>query len=111
MSDKIIHRGETMLISIDAEDSPVTDLSDIVLTIKHGQTETQLHLSDFTLVTDPDTQVQEYQYLIGQETTLAWSTKLPVIMVLETVTATGTRVWQGEKHFEVGKTEYERVMT
>ena len=111
MSDRIIHRGETMLISIDADDFPITDLSDIVLTIKHGQTEQQLHLSDFTLVTDPDTQVQEYQYLIGQETTLAWSTKMPVIMVLETVTATGTRVWQGEKHFEVGKTEYERVMT
>ena len=111
MNDKIIHRGETMLISIDAEDFPVTDLSDVVLTIKHGQQETQLHLEDFTLVTNPDTEQQEYQYLIGQETTLAWSTKLPVIMVLETVTATGTRVWQGEKRFEVGKTEYERVMT
>jgi hypothetical protein len=30
MSDKIIHRGETMLISIDAEDFPVTDLSDVI---------------------------------------------------------------------------------
>jgi len=110
MSDKIIHRGETMLISISGEDFPVTDLSDVVLTIKHGQTEQQLHLSDFTLVTDPDTQVQEYQYLIGQETTLSWSTKLPVKMVLETVTASGTRVWQGEKRFDVGKTEYEEVM-
>ena len=100
-----------MLVSISAEDFPITDLSDVVLTIEHGQTEQQLHLSDFTLVTNPDTQVQEYQYLIGQETTLAWSTKMPVKMVLETVTATGTRVWQGEKHFEVGKTEYERVMT
>lgn len=109
MSDTI-HRGETMLISISAEDFPITDLSDIVLTIKHGQTEQQLHLSDFTLVTDPDTQVQEYQYLIGQETTLAWSTKLPVRMVLETVTTSGTRVWQGEKRFKVGKTEYEEVM-
>ena len=68
MSD-IIHRGETMLVSISAYDFPVTDLSDVVLTIKHGQTETQLHLTDFTLVTDPDTQVQEYQYLIEQETT------------------------------------------
>lgn len=28
----IIHRGETMLISIDAEDFPITDLSDVVLT-------------------------------------------------------------------------------
>ena len=37
MSD-IIHRGETMLISISADDFPVTDLSDVVLTIKHGQT-------------------------------------------------------------------------
>lgn len=110
MSD-IIHRGETMLISIEAEDFPVTDLSDIVLTIKHGQTGQQLHLSDFTLVTDPDTDKQEYQHVIGQQTTLAWSTKLPVRMVLETVTATGTRVWQGEKRFEVGKTEYEEVMT
>jgi hypothetical protein len=106
-----IHRGETMLVSISAEDFLITDLSDVVLTIKHGQQETQLHLEDFTLVTNPDTQVQEYQYLIGQETTLAWSTKMPVKMTLETVTATGTRVWQGEKHFEVGKTEYERVMT
>ena len=109
MSD-IIHRGETMLVSISSYDFPVTDLSDVVLTIKHGQTETQLHLTDFTLVTDPDTQVQEYQYVIGQETTLAWSTKLPVKMVLETVTTSGTRVWQGEKRFEVGKTEYEEVM-
>ena len=108
---EIIHRGETMLISIEAIDFPVTDLSDVVLTIKHGQQETQLHLEAFTLVTVPDTQVQEYQYLIGQETTLSWSTKLPVKMTLETVTATGTRVWQGEKRFEVGKTEYERVMT
>ena len=82
-----------------------------MLTIKHGQTETQLHLSDFTLVTIPDTEQQEYQYLIGQETTLSWSTKMPVKMVLETVTESGTRVWQGEKRFEVGKTEYERVMT
>ena len=106
-----IHRGETMLISIEATDFPVTDLSDVVLTIKHGQTETQLHLTDFTLVTDPDTQVQEYQYLIEQETTLSWSTKMPVKMTLETVTESGTRVWQGEKRFEVGKTEYERVMT
>lgn len=110
MSD-IIHRGETMLISIEAEDFPVTDLSDIVLTIKHGQTEQQLHLSDFTLVTDPDTDKQEYQYLIGQEITLAWSTKMPVRMVLETVTTSGTRVWQGERRFEVGNTEYEEVMT
>ena len=110
MSD-IIHRGETMLISISAEDFPITDLSDIVLTIKHGQTEQQLHLSDFTLVTDPDTNKQEYQHVIGQQTTLAWSTKLPVKMVLETVTTSGTRVWQGEKRFEVGKTEYEEVMT
>lgn len=107
----IIHRGETMLIGISAEDFPITDLSDVVLTIEHGQQETQLHLSDFTLVTDPDTEVQEYQYLIGQETTLAWSTKLPVRMTLETVTESGTRVWQGEKRFEVGKTEYEEVMT
>ena len=111
MNDKTIHRGETMLISISADDFPVTDLSDVVLTIKHGQTEQQLHLEDFTLVTDPDTQVQEYQYLIGQETTLSWSTKMPVKMTLETVTASGTRVWQGEKRFEVGKTEYEEVMT
>lgn len=111
MSDKVIHRGETMLISISADDFPVTDLSDVVLTIKHGQTEQQLHLEDFTLVTNPDTQVQEYQYLIGQETTLSWSTKLPVVMVLETVTESGTRVWQGEKRFKVGKTEYEEVMT
>lgn len=36
----IIHRGETMLISISADDFPVTDLSDVVLTIKHGQQET-----------------------------------------------------------------------
>ncbi len=100
-----------MLISISADDFPVTDLSDVVLTIKHGQQEAQLHLEDFTLVTDPDTQVQEYQYLIGQETTLSWSTKMPVKMILETVTESGTRVWQGEKRFEVGKTEYERVMT
>ena len=42
---------------------------------------------------------------------MAWSTKLPVVMVLETVTESGTRVWQGEKRFEVGKTEYEEVMT
>lgn len=62
----IIHRGETMLVSISADDFPVTDLSDVVLTIKHGQQETQLHLDDFTLVTNPDTQVQEYQYLIGR---------------------------------------------
>ena len=108
--NETIHRGETMLISISGEDFPVTDLSDVVLTIKHGQTEQQLHLSDFTLVTDPDTKVQEYQYLIGQETTLSWSTKMPVKMVLETVTASGTRVWQGEKRFEVGKTEYDEVM-
>lgn len=53
-----IHRGETMLVSISADDFPITDLSDVVLTIEHGQTETQLHLEDFTLVTNPDTQVQ-----------------------------------------------------
>ena len=35
MSD-IIHRGETMLISISAEDFPIADLSDVVLTIEHG---------------------------------------------------------------------------
>ena len=34
----IIHRGETMLISISGEDFPVTDLSDVVLTIKRGRT-------------------------------------------------------------------------
>ena len=112
MSDKTIHRGETMLISISAEDFPITDLSDVVLTIKHGQQETQLHLEDFTLVTNPDTQVQEYQYLLSQETTLSWVLKnIPVKMTLETVTKSGTRVWQGEKRFEVGKTEYEEVMT
>lgn len=110
MSDKTIHRGETMLVSISADDFPITDLSDVVLTIKHGQQETQLHLEDFTLVTNPDTQVQEYQYLIGQETTLSWSIKLPVKMTLETVTATGTRVWQGEKRYQVGQTKYDEVM-
>ena len=99
-----------MLVSIEATDFPVTDLSDVVLTIEHGQQETQLHLEDFTLVTNPDTDMQEYQYLIGQETTLAWSTKLPVKMVLETVTATGTRVWQGEKRYQVGQTKYDEVM-
>lgn len=36
----IIHRGETMLVSISAEDFSITDLSDVVLTIKHGQQET-----------------------------------------------------------------------
>ncbi len=46
----IIHRGETMLISISAEDFPVTDLSDVVLTIKYGQQETQLHLEDFNYI-------------------------------------------------------------
>jgi len=35
---EIIHRGETMLVSISAEDFSITDLSDVVLTIKHGQT-------------------------------------------------------------------------
>ena len=29
MSDKTIHRGETMLVSISAEDFPVADLSDV----------------------------------------------------------------------------------
>ena len=106
-----IHRGETMLISIESTDFPVTDLSDVVLTIEHGQQETQLRIEDFTLVTNPDTEVQEYQYFIGQETTLAWSTKLPVKMTLETVTATGTRVWQGEKRYQVGQTKYDEVMT
>ena len=100
-----------MLVSISAEDFPITDLSDVVLTIEHGQTEQQLHLEDFTLVTNPDTQVQEYQYLIGQETTLSWSTKLPVKITLETVTTTGTRVWQGEKRYQVGQTKYDEVMT
>lgn len=100
-----------MLVSIEATDFPVTDLSDVVLTIEHGQTEQQLHLEDFTLVTNPDTQVQEYQYLIGQETTLSWSTKLPVKMTLETVTESGTRVWQGEKRYQVGQTKYDEVMT
>lgn len=37
---EIIHRGETMLISISADDFPITDLSDVVLTIQHGQQET-----------------------------------------------------------------------
>lgn len=110
MSDKTIHRGETMLVSILADDFPITDLSDVVLTIEHGQQETQLHLEDFTLVTNPDTQEQEYQYIIGQETTLSWSTKMPVKMTLETVTATGTRVWQGEKRYQVGQTKYDEVM-
>ena len=109
--EKTIHCGETMLISISAEDFPISDLSDVVLTIEHGQQETQLHLEDFTLVTNPDTQVQEYQYLIGQETTLSWSTKLPVKMTLETVTESGTRVYQGEKRYQVGQTKYEEVMT
>lgn len=36
--DKEMSRGDTMLISISADDFPVTDLSDVVLTIKHGQT-------------------------------------------------------------------------
>ena len=112
MNDKIIHRGETMLISIEAEDFPVTDLSDVVLTIEHGQQETQLHLDDFTLVTNPDTQVQEYQYLLSQETTLSWVLKnIPVKMTLETVTKSGTRVWQGEKRFVVSGTKYDEVMT
>ena len=99
-----------MLISISADDFPITDLSDVVLTIEHGQTEQQLHLEDFTLVTNPDTEVQEYQYLIGQETTLSWSIKLPVKMTLETVTESGTRVWQGEKRYQVGQTKYDEVM-
>lgn len=105
-----IHRGETMLIGVDAEDFPITDLSNIILTVKHGLTKVQYDISDFTLVTDPDTEAQEYQLVIGQETTLSWSTKYHTILVLETVTASGTRVWQGEKRFKVGKTEYEEVM-
>ena len=106
-----IHRGETMLIGIDAEDFPITDLSNIILTIKHGQDNTQYDISDFQLVTDPDTERQEYQMTLGQEDTLAWSIRHHVVLVLETVTATGTRVWQGEKRFRVGNTEYGEVMT
>ena len=48
--DNEMSRGDTMLISISADDFPVTDLSDVVLTIKHGQQETQLHLEDFNYI-------------------------------------------------------------
>ena len=105
-----IHRGETMLIGIDAEDFLITDLSNIIFTIKHCQDKTQYDISDFTLVTNPDTGRQEYQFVIGQETTLAWSEKNIVTLVLETVTTSGTRVYQGKMEFKVGETEYERVM-
>ena len=53
---------------------------------------------------------QEYQLVIGQEMTLSWSVKNIVTLVLETVTTSGTRVWQGKMEFRVGETEYEEVM-
>lgn len=105
-----IHRGETMLISIDAEDFPITDLSNIILTIKHCQNKHQYDISDFALVTNPDTGEQEYQLVIGQEMTLSWSVKNIVTLVLETVTTSGTRVWQCKKEYKVGETEYDEVM-
>ena len=80
----------------------------ITLKITHMK---QIDLSKFNL----NKNFIEYNELFFENSlekiTLSWSTKMPVVMVLETVTESGTRVWQGEKRFEVGKTEYERVMT
>lgn len=97
MNDKIIHRGETKLIRIKSPDSnhPVTDLRNVKVRIKQGQSETWLSLDDFNLVTHPDTGEHEYQYTITQEMALAWEeTKkhgYPLSVALVWLNETGTR--------------------
>lgn len=64
--DNEMSRGDTMLISIDAPtEYPVTTLQDVRMSIKQGHNETLIPLSEFQLVTIPETGNQEYQYVIS----------------------------------------------
>ena len=54
--DKEMCRGDTMLISIDAPtEYPVTTLQDVRMSIKQGRNEMLIPLSEFQLVTIPET--------------------------------------------------------
>ena len=109
----IIYRGETKLIEIYSDNSafPVSNISDLVLTISHGQTDTELTLSDFSLVTNPETNEQTYQHVISQETTLSWDKRFPVKMELDILSTDGTRKHVGKRKFTVEDVKHDEVMT
>ena len=109
----IIYRGETKLIEIysDSTDFPVSNIADLVLTISHGQTDTELTLSDFSLVTNPDTQEQTYQHVIDQATTLSWDKRFHVKMELDILSTDGTRKHIGKRKFTVEDVKHDEVMT
>lgn len=115
---KTIHRGETKLIRIKSPnpDKPVTELSNVKVRLKQGQNETWLSLTDFTLVTLPDTGEKEYQYTITQEMSLGFEeTKkhgYHLEIALVWLNQTGTRKeHEIAKRFEILPTIYGEVMT
>lgn len=117
MSGKIIHRGETKLIRIKSPNTehPITELQNVKVRIKQGQNETWLSLTDFTLVTIPETQVQEYQYLISQEMSLSWEVTKKhgylLSIALVWLNETGTRKEaEVERTFTVLPTIWDEVM-
>ena len=116
--NRAVHRGETKLIHIKSPNSehPVTELRNVKVRIKQGQSETWLDLDDFSLVTHPDTGVQEYQYLISQEMSLSFEEtrkhgyKLGIALVW--LNETGTRKeHEIERLYEILPTIYGEVMT
>jgi hypothetical protein len=114
--DNEMSRGDTMLISIDAPtEYPVTTLQDVRMSIKQGRNETLIPLSDFTLVTIPETGRQEYQYVISQEMSLGFEeTKkhdYKVEISLVWLNQTGTRKQDPRKVvYNIKPTIYNEVM-
>lgn len=115
--DKEMSRGDTMLISIDAPtEYPVTTLRDVIMSIKQGHNETLIPLSEFQLVTIPETGKQEYQYVISQKMSLGFEETrkhgYKVEISLVWLNQTGTRRQDPHKTvYEVNPTIYDDVMS
>ena len=115
--DYEMSRGDTMLISIDAPtEYHVTTLQDERMLSKQGHNETLIPLSDFTLVTIPETGNQEYQYVISQEMSLGFEETrkhgYKVEISLVWLNQTGTRRQDPKKVvYNIKPTIYNEVMT
>ena len=115
--DNEMSRGDTMLISIDAPtEYPVTTLQDVRMSIKQGHNETLIPLSEFQLVTIPETGNQEYQYVISQEMSLGFEETrkhgYEVEISLVWLNQTGTRRQDPRKVvYNIKPTIYNEVMT
>jgi len=105
---KKFSRGETITVNIKSKTVRSEDIAQIIFTVRQGDNKRTLFINDMTLVENEE--VPFYRYKFSQAETLAFNTSQPVLFQIDLVDIYGDRSRVYDEEFEVGPTEYGKVV-